>query len=120
MRVRIRRFETLRSVGSVAAVPARAYISAPARLASPLHLTLGASPLLSGASSTGVDFWCLAFPHFAVVALSLSFGPSSDGVGSKRMIALRRPTMASADFSLRVANYPVRVALSSVKRDLPR
>ena len=29
----------------------------------------------------------MAFPHFAVVALSLSFGPSSDGVGFKREIS---------------------------------
>ena len=86
MRVRIRRFEKLRSERSVTTASARVHISTPARPASPLRFTLGASPLLSSANSALAGIWCMAFPHSVAAALSLSFGPSSVGVGSKRIV----------------------------------
>ena len=58
----------------------------------------GASPLLSGASSAFAGIWCMAFPHSVVIALSLSFGPSSTGVWSKRVMrsgGLLRPLLTS-------------------------
>ncbi len=58
---------------------AQALVLIPARPASPLHFTLGASPLLSSASSAYADIWCMAFPQFTVVSLSSPFGPSRSG-----------------------------------------
>src|SRR6266852_1786086 len=81
-----------------------------------------ASPLPSSVSSI-VDFWRLTLSRLMGVSLSLPFGPSLLAAlpASSRRVAIPAgalaTTTASADFSLRL--HP-RVALSGVRRDLPR
>jgi len=77
------------------------------RPASPLRSASGASPQPSSGSSSCLDFWCMAFPRLTDDSLSSLFGPSRGSAPG---------TTASADFSLRCGT----VALSGVRRDLPR